>query len=135
MMYIITSINLFLLKVSKGKWGNSFKGYPVLSLGTTGCKSGRLRKTPLFFFSDGDHIVLVASRAGTNKNPAWFSNICANSEVSVQINNNETKMLARVADQSEYEYYWEKVTEMFPTWAEMQEKTTRKFPLVIMSPR
>jgi deazaflavin-dependent oxidoreductase (nitroreductase family) len=110
-------------------------GHPVLILNTIGCKSGRQRKAPLFFFQEGERIVLVASRGGTTKNPAWYHNICAKTECAVQVNGLERTMVAHVANQTELDEYWQKVTVMLPTWEEIQAKSIRRFPLVILDPK
>ena len=67
---IITRANMWVLIKSNGKLGNSFLGKSVLLLHSIGSKSGVERKTPLFYLEMGDRVILVASNAGTLKNPA-----------------------------------------------------------------
>ena len=132
---LITRVNLWLLIRSKGRLGNSFLGKPVLLLHTIGHKSGQPRMTPLFYLADGDRIILVASNAGTVKDPAWFGNIKVNPEVSMQIRGRYREMRGHPASEQEFEHYWPRVVEMFPTWGEIQEMSLRKFPIAVFEPR
>jgi len=72
---LITDGNVWLLRVSKGKIGNSFLGVPVLLLTTTGRKSGMPRTQPLYYLIEGERVILVASNAGTESDPAWLLNL------------------------------------------------------------
>ena len=49
---------------------------PVLELTTTGRKTGRRRAVMLTSpIRDGDALVVVASRGGDDRSPAWFLNL------------------------------------------------------------
>src|SRR5882762_839253 len=64
-----------LLKMSNGRISvKFFSSTPVLLLKHTGAKSGLTRETPLVYTPDGDSVILVASNAGSSKNPAWYAN-------------------------------------------------------------
>lgn len=132
---IITRTNMWLLVKSNGKLGNSFLGKSVLLLHTIGSKSGVERITPLFYLADGEKVILVASNAGTLKNPFWFNNLMAHPEATVNIRGNRRKMLAHKADAAEFAQLWPKVIEMFPTWEKIQENSVRNFPMVVLEPR
>jgi len=133
--HIITPINMWLLKVSKGRFGNTFLGTSVLLLHSVGCKSGLERVTPLFYLEHDEKIILVASNGGNIKNPAWVNNLNANPEAKVNIKGTEIKMHARIANSEEHEFYWPKATEFFSTWEWAQEKSIRKFPIIVLEPR
>lgn len=132
---IITRTNMWLLVKSNGRLGNSFLGKSVLLLHTIGSKSGVKRITPLFYLVDGERIVLVASNAGTLKNPAWFNNLKANPHATVNIRGVCREMVAHQADAAEFALLWPKVTEMFPTWDRIQEGSVRNFPVVVLEPK
>jgi len=133
--HIITPMNMWVLKKSRGRLGNSFLGAPVLLLYTVGCKSGSERVTPLYYFEHAGKILLVASNGGNTKNPAWLSNINANPEVKVNIKGKEIMIHARVANAEEHQRYWPWATEAFSTWEYVQGKSIRKFPIVLVEPR
>ncbi len=133
--HIITPINRWLLKISNGRFGNSFLGKSVLLLHSVGAKSGLERVTPLFYLSDREKIILVASNGGNLKNPAWVNNLNANPEAKVKIKGKQTTMRARVATAEERQRYWPMATELFTTWGEIQEMSLREFPIVVLEPR
>ena len=63
-------------RASGGLVGHRFPGTPpMLLLDHVGAKSGRRRTTPLVYGVDGEKLVLVASKGGYPKNPAWFSSM------------------------------------------------------------
>ncbi|MCG3170695.1 MAG: Deazaflavin-dependent nitroreductase [Pseudomonadales bacterium] len=132
---IITRTNLWLLRTSGGRLGNSFLGRSVMLLHTIGHRSGAERVIPIFYLSDGERIVLVASNAGTTTDPAWLINMRAHPAVAVTIRGHRRAMTARVADDDEHRHYWPRVAEMFPVWEMVQNNSLRRFPIVVLEPR
>jgi deazaflavin-dependent oxidoreductase (nitroreductase family) len=67
--------------------GGRVKGrqYPVLLLTTTGAKSGQPRVTPLNYTTDGDRLVVIASKGGSPTHPDWYRNLVANPEVTIEV--------------------------------------------------
>jgi deazaflavin-dependent oxidoreductase (nitroreductase family) len=132
---LITTGNVWILKLSGGRLGNAFLGVPVLLLTTVGRKSGKLRTRPLYYLeTDDGRYVLVASNAGTSKDPAWLLNLRANPEVTVEARGRKRKMLAHVASDEEKEELWPQLLELFPTWQMMEERSTRTFKIVVLDP-
>ncbi|MGZ0185429.1 MAG: nitroreductase/quinone reductase family protein, partial [Acidimicrobiales bacterium] len=75
-----------LLKLSGGRLGWTAADMPVLELTTTGRRSGRPRSVMLTSpYSDGDRIVIVASKGGEDTHPAWFLNLRENPQVRVSM--------------------------------------------------
>lgn len=60
-------------KISSGQFANA----PLLLLTTLGAKSGQPRTTPLAYTSDGDRMVIIASKGGAPTHPDWYHNILA----------------------------------------------------------
>src|SRR5215475_9864515 len=77
--------NTWIYKRSNGKLGGTFQKAPVALLTTTGRKSGEPRVSPLLYFREGNRVIVVASRGGSDKHPLWYLNLKANPSVSVQI--------------------------------------------------
>lgn len=132
---MITDANAILLKISKGRMGNSFLGVPVLLLTTIGRKSGKPRTRPLYYLEDGGNLVLVASNAGTSTDPAWLLNIKANPNVTVELDGKVLQMRARIATPEEKNELWPKLMALFPTWQMMEDRSVRTFKVVILEPR
>lgn len=131
---LITSTNIWLLKVSKGRIGNSFLGVPVLLLTTVGRKSGQERTQPLYYLQAGERIVLVASNAGTAGDPAWLMNIQSNPRVTVNARGQIKTMLAYIASPEEKAEYWPQLTTLFPKWQMMEDRSQRYFKIAILDP-
>ena len=129
---LITDGNVWLLKVSSGRLGNSFLGVPVLLLTTTGRKSGRQRTHPLYYLEDRERVILVASNAGTESDPAWLLNLRANPRVVVDIQGEEIHMQGRVASAEEKSTLWPGLIALFPKWQMMEDRSQRRFKVVIL---
>jgi deazaflavin-dependent oxidoreductase (nitroreductase family) len=132
---VITDVNMWLLSTSRGKLVTHFLGKPLLLLATVGRKTGKPRTTPLFYLRDGQNLVVVASAGGRSRHPAWYRNLQANPEVTVQIGRKVRKMSARNATGEEVLELWPRLTSMFWVWEKFQDRSVRSFPVVILSPR
>jgi deazaflavin-dependent oxidoreductase (nitroreductase family) len=127
----------FLYQRTGGRLGHSIPGVPgkMLLLDHVGAKSGRLRTSPLLYVADGEDLVVVASKGGFPKNPAWFHNMTANPETSVQIGSERRPVRARVARPEERERLWEMVDRAYQGYADYRARTEREIPLVVLEPR
>ncbi len=109
-------------------------GQPILVLETVGAKSGAVRRIPLLYATDGDDIVLVASKAGAAKHPAWYHNLRANPDVRLFVKGRSGRYTARMAEGPEYERLWRVACEIYPGYAVYQQRAgERKIPLVVLS--
>ena len=123
-------------RATRGRIGHRFPGSPpMLLLDHIGAKSGEKRTTPLVYVRDGENLVLVASKGGNPKNPAWFHNLRANPETTVQVGSKKRSVRARVAEAAERERLWPKAVETYGGYADYQERTDREIPLVILEAR
>jgi deazaflavin-dependent oxidoreductase (nitroreductase family) len=109
---------------------------PVLELTTTGRRSGRPRSVMLTSpLSDGDRIVIVASKGGEDTHPAWFLNLRENPQVTVSMKGTPgVAMIARVASPEERERLWLVVADKQARYAGYQQRTDREIPLVLLEP-
>ena len=98
-------------------------------------KSGRRRTLPLLYIRDGEDVVIVASKGGYPKHPAWFHNLCANPDTTVQIGSERRDVHARVATPAERERLWPKAVAAYGDYARYQERTDREIPLLILERR
>lgn len=126
----------FVYKASGGRVGHRFPGTPqMLLLDHVGARSGQRRSSPLVYFSDGDDVVLVASKGGYPRNPAWFHNLRANPETTVRIGREQRAVRARVATEAERERLWPQAVATYGPYADYQARTERQIPLVILERR
>ena len=124
-------------KASGGSIGHTAPGLPtMLLLEHVGAKSGTRRTAPLLYFRDGDDLVLVASKGGFPKHPAWFHNLKANPETMVQVGREKRAVRARVATEEERSRLWPKAVESYGGYRGYQERSKgRTIPLVILERR
>jgi deazaflavin-dependent oxidoreductase (nitroreductase family) len=123
-----------LVPLTRG-WVSLAPGQPVLVLETVGAKSGQVRRTPLLYVTDGDDIVLVASKAGAPRHPAWYHNLRASREATLYLKRRTGRYRARVAEGDEYDRLWPRVTEAYAGYEVYQQRAGgRKIPLVVLTP-
>jgi deazaflavin-dependent oxidoreductase (nitroreductase family) len=123
-------------RLSGGLVGRRIPGLPpMLLLDHVGAKSGQKRTTPLVYVPDGDDLVIVASRGGSQRHPAWFHNLRANPDTTVQVGRSRNSVRARVASPAERKRLWPKVVASYGGYADYQRRTSREIPLVILEPR
>jgi deazaflavin-dependent oxidoreductase (nitroreductase family) len=117
---------------SDGRNGHLYHGLPTLLLTTRGRKSGKLRRTALIYGQDGDRHLLVASNGGSSRHPAWYLNLTAHPDVTVQVGGDTFDARARMATPQEKRELWPVMAEVFPRYDTYQEGTERDLPLVIL---
>jgi deazaflavin-dependent oxidoreductase (nitroreductase family) len=123
-------------KATGGLVGHRFPGTPtMLLLDHVGAKTGVRRTSPLVYFRDGDDLVIVASKGGYPKHPAWYHNLVAHPETTVQVGREKRAVRARVATDEEHARLWPLALETYPGYADYQARTPRTIPLVILERR
>ena len=105
----------------------------LLLLRTTGARSGKQRVNPLAYTTDGERLVIIASKAGTPTNPDWYHNIVAHPDVTVEVGTETFEARATVVEGPERDELYAKRAAIMPNFAEYQEKTTRKIPVVVLT--
>jgi deazaflavin-dependent oxidoreductase (nitroreductase family) len=132
----MNALHRTVLKISGGRAGWTAANMPVLKLTTTGRKTGASRSVMLTSpLQEGMTLIVVASRGGDDKPPAWFLNVQANPDVGVTLQGKPTqRMRARVANPEERTRLWPQVIADHENYAEYQTKTTREIALVLLDP-
>ncbi len=108
---------------------------PVLLLDHVGARSGRRRTTPLVYLRDGEDVVVVASKGGYPRHPAWFHNLRAHPDTTVQIGSERRRVHARVATPRERARLWPKAIDTYGGYRGYQARTEREIPLVVLERR
>jgi deazaflavin-dependent oxidoreductase (nitroreductase family) len=121
-------------RANGGAVGGDFAGAPLLLLHTTGAKSGQERVNPVMYRTDGNALVVFASKAGADTNPDWFHNLRANPLVRVEVGTDTRDVVARVADQDERARLWAAQKNDWPGFADYEKRTDRQIPVVILEP-
>jgi deazaflavin-dependent oxidoreductase (nitroreductase family) len=132
-------VHTLIYKATGGRIGHTAPGLPtMLLLDHVGAKSGTKRTSPLLYFRDreNDNVVIVASKGGFPKNPAWYYNLMANPDTEVQIGREHRKVHARVATPEERKRLWPVAVKTYHGYADYQARSKgREIPLVVLEPR
>ena len=115
-----------------GEVGYEWMGVQTLILTTTGRRSGEPRSSALIFGRDGDHHVVVASKGGAARHPAWYLNLVDHPEVEVQVKGDRFPASARTAQGDERERLWKLMAGIWPSYDQYQRKTKRQIPVVVL---
>ena len=122
--------HVWLYQSSGGRRGSTMRGRKILLLTTVGNKSGQPRTVPVMPFFDGGDTFVIASMAGAPQHPAWYKNLSANPEVSVQLGADKWRARAVTVEGAERDRLWTAIARQMPDFGTYQEKTTRVIPIV-----
>ena len=120
-------------RANGGKVGGPFDGAPVVLITTTGAKTGRRRTNPLVYTTDGDRVVIIASKAGAPTNPDWYHNLKANPDVTVEIGDETFEATAEEATGDERDRLFNAQAEAMPGFKDYETKTTRRIPVMVLT--
>lgn len=125
-------IDRVLLPATKGHL--SFSGrHRVGLLKVRGAKSGVERITPLVYTRDGEHVVLVASRGGDVRHPAWYHNLVANPELTVEVGTDKYRARAvPVTDDAERDRLYAHAVSLMPGFGEYEKQANRRIPVLYL---
>jgi deazaflavin-dependent oxidoreductase (nitroreductase family) len=122
-------------RANQGKVGGRFEGGTLLLLHHTGAKSGQERVNPLAYQQVGDSYAIFASKGGGPVDPAWFHNVVAHPDVTIEVGTETIPVRARVAEPTERDVIYARQVERAPHFGEYVEKAApRIIPVVILDP-
>ncbi|HEX3005894.1 MAG TPA: nitroreductase family deazaflavin-dependent oxidoreductase [Angustibacter sp.] len=119
---------------SGGTEANTLQGVPIIVLTSRGAKSGLLRKTPLMRVEHEGSYAVVASKGGAPQHPVWYHNLVADPHVELQDGGDRRDYLARELEGDERAQWWERAVQVWPDYAEYQQKTDRLIPVFVLEP-
>lgn len=105
---------------------------PHILLTTTGAKSGLTRVNPLNYSTDGDRIIVIASKGGAPTHPDWYHNLVANPEVIVEVGAERFPARATIATGEERARLFNAQAAQMSYFADYQRKTPRQIPVIIL---
>ena len=132
-----TRVNIALFRATRGRVGGKMPGFKarICIVHHVGRKSGAKRQSPLIYLPDGERVVVVASKGGLDRHPAWFHNVTAMDAVEVELPGGERRrMRPRVAEGEERERLWTRLVDIYKPYAEYQTYTERRIPVVVLEP-
>jgi deazaflavin-dependent oxidoreductase (nitroreductase family) len=122
-------------RANAGVVGGPFEGADMILVTHTGARSGARRTTPLVRFDVDGGRYIVASAAGAPRHPAWFHNILAHPEVTVEVGTDTYEAVAAPVDRAERDRLYAVVAERMPGFADYEARTTRVIPIVRLTPQ
>jgi deazaflavin-dependent oxidoreductase (nitroreductase family) len=134
-----TKVHVAIYRKTSGKMGAKLPGWPqsrIALIDHTGAKTGTKRTSPLMYHEHGEAIVVAGTKGGQPSHPAWFHNLMANPDTTIQIGSEVHKVRARLASDEERDQLWKKMVASYPGYDFYERNAKgRKIPVVILDPR
>jgi deazaflavin-dependent oxidoreductase (nitroreductase family) len=125
--------NIEEFRSNHGRLGGQFEGAPVLLLHSTGARSGEERLSPMMYLADDDRYLVFASAAGADRNPAWYWNLVAHPDASIEVGDEHLDVRATELTGAERDEKYAEQAKRYPGFAEYQRKTSRVIPVLSLS--
>lgn len=107
-------------------------GCDIVLLGTRGRKTDRPHEVPLFAFHDGPRVVVIASRGGNDRPPAWYLNLLAHPDATLDFAGARRRVRARIAEGTERARLWRIAAAAYPGYETYRARTSREIPVVVL---
>lgn len=134
-----TKVHVALYRMTGGRVGRALPGWPtarIALLDHTGAKSATKRTSPVMYHEYGDAFVVAGTKGGQPTHPAWFHNLMANPDTTVQIGAEAHEVRARLASGEERDRLWKELVEMYPGYNFFERNAKgRTIPVVVLDPR
>ena len=117
-------------RANEGKVSGWFADKTLLILHNTGARSGQQRVTPLVYRQEGDRIFIFGSKGGSDTHPAWYHNVKANPEVSIEIGTETVEAEAVEINGAERDAIYARQAAVISNFAEYQAGTDRVIPVI-----
>jgi len=127
-------LDSWLIRATGGRYNTTF-AWPCLLLTAKGARTGKPRTTPLVYIRDGECLVLIASKGGNPRHPAWYLNLKANPEVEVFLDGKSARYVARDAEGEERKRLWNKAVGVYSGYEKYRIRAGgRNIPVVVLEP-
>ena len=132
--WFFVPVHRLLFRLSGGRLLGRLEGEGILVLVTRGRRSGLPRSSPLMYFQfeESGDLVVVASNYGQDHHPAWYLNIAADPNVSVEANGERCAAQARITQGEERAALFDKVVAANPRFGGYRAGTDRRIPVVAL---
>lgn len=99
---------------------------------TTGAKTGELRRAVLGYLEEGDDAwLIIGSKGGAPRNPAWVHNLDAHPEATVVLADGErVAVRAQRLAGDDLDQAWERIAVEAPEFITYRAKTDRVIPVI-----
>jgi deazaflavin-dependent oxidoreductase (nitroreductase family) len=119
-------------RANKGVVGGVFEGTPMVLITTKGARSGKDRVSPLAYALDGDHMVIAATYAGSDRNPAWYYNLVVTPDLTVEVGTDTFEATAVQVTGDERDRLFALLVERNPQLGTYSTLTSREIPTFVI---
>jgi deazaflavin-dependent oxidoreductase (nitroreductase family) len=129
-------IDRFLLKVSSGRLtaARVVAGIPVITVVSTGARSGEKRSTPLLGVPVGDDLAIIGTRFGQHGTPGWYYNLRTQPSAEVRYNDRSVTAVAHEAEGDEWQDAWNRARRIYSGYdAYAKRITDRQIHIMVLS--
>jgi deazaflavin-dependent oxidoreductase (nitroreductase family) len=127
-IYAITGGRRGLRSANDVRWG-------MMRLRTVGRRSGEQRTAILGYFEDGPNLVTMAMNGWADPEPAWWLNLQAHPDATVDLPDGSHKVCGRAADKDERPRLWAKWAVYDKDLDASAARRSRETQVVILEPR
>lgn len=82
------------------------------------------------YLRDGDRLFVLASKGGAPTQPAWYHNLLAHPDVTVEIGDQIYRATAKPVTGTERDRIYATWAQRYPPFREYREKTSRTIPVI-----
>jgi deazaflavin-dependent oxidoreductase (nitroreductase family) len=122
-------------RANAGRLGGNFEGVPVVLPYDLDAVTGDERVTPLTCQPLKRAWAIFASSGGSPTDPAWYRNLLAYPDVTIEFGADNIEVIARVAEGAERDAIWTRQKQLMPAFAGYEQTAGRTIPVVILEPR
>jgi deazaflavin-dependent oxidoreductase (nitroreductase family) len=137
LIWVAADLDPFLHGWTRGRFGRLVP-MPFASMTTTGARSGQPRTAAVLYFNDGDDVILIASNFGGTRHPAWYHNLKAHPDATLQRGGRSGDYVAaEVTDEAERERLFALGHHVYPGFAQYRVRTAqigRRIPIMRLRP-
>jgi deazaflavin-dependent oxidoreductase (nitroreductase family) len=120
-------------RANGGKVGGPFAGAPLLLLHSVGAQTGEEHINPVMYLPDNDRYIVFASKGGAPTNPAWYHNLKAHPDLTIEVGTDTVEVTATEAMGADHDQLYSRQAAAYPQFAEYQAKTTRVIPVIVLT--
>lgn len=129
---LISTVHTFLYRLTSGYIGHRLDGLDILLLSSRGRRSGKRYQTPMPYFQHPKGYLLIASNAGSVKNPGWLFNLQDQPNTSIQVGPQRLSVVASSLKNGDRDEWWDRLIAIQPRFKTYQDKTERRIPIILL---
>jgi deazaflavin-dependent oxidoreductase (nitroreductase family) len=126
-LYRLTGGRIGLWRPKKKRWG-------TMRLTTIGRRSGQERSVMLGYFEDGSNLVTMAMNGWADPEPAWWLNLQAHPDATVETAGDRRRVRGRAASGDERARLWDRWREIDTNLDAYAARRSRETAVVILEP-